>query len=243
MVSRLRSLSSLRTSAGAKGVWDTVNVSTKNRIAYQGEPGANSHIVAKEHYPDMEPLPCASFEEGFAAVRAGADLAMMPVENSTYGRVADIHQLLPESGLHIIGEHFVRVHANLLACRARSSKIKTALSHAAARAVRGFLKQHGIKPLVGADTAGAAREVAGAGRPSQAAIASQLAAEIYGLEVLAATSRTSTTTPRASWSCRREPSARRPATGRRSRPSSSASATSRPRSTRRWAASRPTAST
>src|SRR6056297_903892 len=87
-----------------------------HRIAFQGEPGAYSHQACRETYPGMEPLPCRTFEDAIAAVREGrADLAMLPVENSTFGRVADIHHLLPESGLHIVGEAFVRVHINLLA--------------------------------------------------------------------------------------------------------------------------------
>ena len=102
-----------------------------NRIAFQGEPGAYSHQACRQARPDMEALPCRTFEDAIDAVNEGrADLAMLPVENSTYGRVADIHSLLPESGLHIIEEHFVRVHINLLALPGtRLDQIDTAMSH------------------------------------------------------------------------------------------------------------------
>lgn len=158
------------------------------RIAFQGNPGAYSHQACVEAFPDLEGLPCESFEAAIAAVREGrADLAMLPVENSTYGRIADIHHLLPESGLHIIGEHFVRVHANLLALPgARLDEIRTALSQAPLLGqVRGFLKAQGIAPRVGADTAGSAAVVAQSGDLTLAALASELAGEIYGLAVLA----------------------------------------------------------
>ena len=112
---------------------------------------------------------------------------MLPIENSTYGRIADIHHLLPESGLHIVGEHFVRVHANLLAVPGtRLEEVKTAMSQAPLLGqVRGFLREHGIAPRPGPDTAGSAAAVAEAGDPSVAALASELAGEIHGLEVLA----------------------------------------------------------
>ena len=158
------------------------------RIAFQGNPGAYSHQACVEAFSRLEGLPCESFEAAIAAVREGrADLAMLPVENSTYGRIADIHHLLPESGLHIIGEHFVRVHANLLALPgARLDEIRTALSQAPLLGqVRGFLKAQGIAPRVGADTAGSAAVVAQSGDRTLAALASELAGEIYGLAVLA----------------------------------------------------------
>ena len=158
------------------------------RISFQGNPGAYSHQACVEAFPGLEGLPCESFEAAIAAVREGqADLAMLPVENSTYGRIADIHHLLPDSGLHIIGEHFVRVHANLLALPGtRLEEVRTALSQAPLLGqVRAFLKQHGIAPRVGADTAGSAAVVAETGDRSLAALASELAAEIHGLEVLA----------------------------------------------------------
>jgi prephenate dehydratase len=158
------------------------------KISFQGNPGAYSHQACLEAFPGLEGLACESFEAAIAAVRDGrADLAMLPVENSTYGRIADIHHLLPESGLYIIGEHFVRVHANLLALPGtRLEEVKTALSQPPLLGqVRGFLRRHGIAPRVGADTAGSAAVVAETGERSLAALASELAGEIYGLEVLA----------------------------------------------------------
>ncbi len=158
------------------------------RIAYQGEPGANSHIVCKEHHPDAETLPCASFEDVFAAVEAGeADLAMIPIDNSIAGRVADIHHFLPTSGLHIVAEHFLRIQFSLMAVPGASLEtIKTVHSHVHALGqCRRIIREHGLTPIISGDTAGAAREVADAGDLSQAAISPPLAAEIYGLQVLA----------------------------------------------------------
>lgn len=160
----------------------------KPRISFQGEPGAYSHQACREARPDHEALPCATFEDAIEAVRAGdADLAMLPVENSTYGRVADIHHLLPESGLHIVDEAFVRVHINLLGVRgARLPDVAEAQSHTVLLGqCRSFLRQHGIRPVTGADTAGSAAEVARRAEPARGALASELAAEIYGLDVLA----------------------------------------------------------
>ena len=157
-------------------------------ISFQGELGAYSHQACVEVFPGDTPLPCHSFEGAIAAVKEGrADLAMLPVENSTYGRVADIHSLLPESGLHIIGEHFVRVHVNLLGVKgAKLEEVKTAMSHTVLLGQsRGFLAQHGIQPETGADTAGSAKHVAELGDPSVAALASELAGELYGLDLLA----------------------------------------------------------
>jgi prephenate dehydratase len=159
-----------------------------DRIAFQGNPGAYSHQACVEAFPGLEGLPCESFEAAIAAVRDGrAGLAMLPVENSTYGRIADIHHLLPESGLNIIGEHFVRVHANLMALPGtRLEEVTSAVSQAPLLGqVRGFLKAHGIRPVLGADTAGSAAAVAAQQDRGVAALASELAAEIYGLEVLA----------------------------------------------------------
>ncbi|MGZ4447287.1 MAG: prephenate dehydratase, partial [Nocardioides sp.] len=158
------------------------------RIAYQGEPGANSHIVCKEHYPELEALPCASFEDVFSAVESGeADLAMIPIDNSIAGRVADIHHFLPDSGLHIIGEHFLRIRFNLMGVPGASLEtIRTVHSHVHALGqCRRVIREHGLRPVISGDTAGAAREVAEAGDPTQAAISPPLAAEIYGLDVLA----------------------------------------------------------
>jgi len=159
-----------------------------NRIAFQGEPGAYSHQACRDTYPDMDPLPCRTFEDAIEAVRSGeADLAMLPVENSTFGRVADIHHLLPTSGLHIIGEAFVRVHINLLSLPGVPlDQIRRAKSHTMLLGqCRAFLSEHGIERVTGADTAGSAREVAQAGDPELAALASELAGQIYGLDVLA----------------------------------------------------------
>ena len=158
------------------------------RIAFQGELGAYSHQACREVYPDMEPLPCATFEDAIAAVRKGeARLGMLPVENSLYGRVADIHHLLPTSGLYIIGEHFVPIRLQLLGVPgAELAGIREAQSHTVALGqCRKFLKEHAITPVTGADTAGSAEQVAKAGRPERAAIASRLAGEIYGLVPLA----------------------------------------------------------
>ncbi len=158
-----------------------------NVIAFQGAPGAYSDMACRAAYPDMTTLSCASFEDAFAAVHEGrAALAMIPVENSTAGRVADNHHLLPESGLHIVAEHFQRVDHQLLAPKGASlDTIESVHSHQQALSqCRKFLRENGLKPAVHTDTAGAAADVARAGDASQAAIASALAAEIYGLEVL-----------------------------------------------------------
>ncbi|CUJ06166.1 prephenate dehydratase [Cognatishimia activa] len=158
------------------------------RIAFQGEPGAYSHEACRNARPDMDALPCATFEDAIEAVKTGeAALAMLPVENTTYGRVADIHRLLPQSGLHIIDEAFVRVHINLLAVPGASlSDVKEAYSHLVLLPqCATFLKEHNIRGRVSPDNARAAREVAEAGDKSSAALASELAGEIYGLDVLA----------------------------------------------------------
>ncbi len=160
----------------------------KPRIAFQGEPGAYSHQACNEARPDMDVLPCATFEDVIEAVRSGAALqAMVPVENSTYGRVADIHRLLPESGLHIVDEAFVRVHINLLGVRgSKVEDVVEAHSHLVLLPqCSRFLRQHGIVGQVSPDNARAARDVAKWGDVSKAALASELAAEIYGLDVLA----------------------------------------------------------
>jgi prephenate dehydratase len=161
---------------------------TARRIAYQGEPGANSHLVCKQHYPEWEAVACASFEDVFAAVESGqADLAMIPIDNSLAGRVADIHHFLPGSNLHIIGEHFLRIQFTLMGVPGSSlDTIRTVHSHVHALGqCRKVIREHGLKPVISGDTAGAAREVAEAADPTQAAIAPPLAAEIYGLQILA----------------------------------------------------------
>ena len=158
------------------------------KIAFQGELGAYSHQACREARPDFEPLPCTTFEDAVEAVRSGAaDLAMIAVENSIYGRVADVHSLLPKSGLHIVDEAFVRVHVNLLGPKGASlEQVRTAHGHVVILPqCAGFLKRHGIRGVVSSDNARAAREAAEAGDPSHAALASEMAAEIYGLDVLA----------------------------------------------------------
>lgn len=157
-------------------------------IAFQGLPGAYSDLACRAAYPEMVTLPCPSFEDAFGAVRSGeARLAMIPIENSLAGRVADIHHLMPESGLHIIAEHFQRVNHCLLAHKgAKLAGLKSVASHVQALSqCRNFIRKHGLKPIVRADTAGSAAELAEQHDNSAAAIASSLAAEIYGLEVLA----------------------------------------------------------
>src|SRR5438105_8408297 len=161
---------------------------TQKRIVFQGEPGANSHLAIHQAYPDREAMPCATFEDAFAAITAGdADLGMIPVENSVAGRVADIHHLMPESGLHIVAEHFMPVRHQLLAVNgATLDGIKTVESHVHALGqCRKVIRKLRIRPVVAADTAGSAREVAEAGDKARAAIATRLAAQIYGLDILA----------------------------------------------------------
>ena len=158
------------------------------RIAFQGELGAYSHEACRQARPGMEALPCRTFEDAIEACRTGeADLAMLPVENSTYGRVADIHTLLPGSGLRIIDEAFVRVHINLLAVPGtKLPQVKRAMSHTVLLGqCRDFLKTHEITAVTGADTAVSAKIVAEKAEPALAALASELAGEIYGLDVLA----------------------------------------------------------
>jgi prephenate dehydratase len=157
-------------------------------IAFQGHYGANSDLACRAKFPDLTTMPRESFEDTFAAVREGhAGRAMIPIENSVAGRVADIHHLLPDSGLHIVGEHFQRVNHKLLAPKGASmNDLKRVLSHEQALSqCRNFLREHGLEPRVHADTAGAAEFVAEQGDKTQAAIASRLAGEIYGLETLA----------------------------------------------------------
>jgi prephenate dehydratase len=157
------------------------------KIAYQGEPGANSHIACIEAYPTCEPMPCGTFEDAFQAVADGeAQLAMIPIDNSVAGRVADIHHLLPRSNLYIIGEHFLPVHHQLMIVPgADMSTVRTVHSHVHALGqCRKAIRELGLKPVVAADTAGAARELSQGRDMSRAAIASRLAAEIYGLKMV-----------------------------------------------------------
>lgn len=156
-------------------------------IAFQGRPGAYSDLACRTAYPTMATLPCETFESAIESVREGqADLAMLPCENSLAGRVPDIHHLLPGSGLFVIGEHFQRVEHCLLAPHgATLNTIRRVHSHAVALGqVRKLLKEMGLKTVVEADTAGAAEQVAAWNNPEDAAIASSLAAELFGLDVL-----------------------------------------------------------
>jgi prephenate dehydratase len=157
-------------------------------IAFQGAPGAYSDLACRHAFPEMETLPCTQFEDAFAAVRDGkAALGMIPIENSVAGRVADIHHLMPDSGLFIIGEHFAPVHHHLLAVPgATLDGIKIVRSHVHALGqTRNFQREHGLRPVVAVDTAGAAAELAAHPDPMVAAIASELAGKIYGLVSLA----------------------------------------------------------
>ena len=159
----------------------------KHKIAYQGEPGANSHIACLEVRPDFEPLPCRTFEDAFQAVKDGAaKLAMIPIDNSVAGRVADIHHLMPASNLSIIGEHFLPIHFHLLAVPgAKLENLKTVHSHVHALGqCRKMIKAQGLTPIVAIDTAGAARELSETKDKTDSALATALAGELYGLEPL-----------------------------------------------------------
>jgi prephenate dehydratase len=156
-------------------------------IAYQGEPGANSHIACNDVYPDWTPLPCATFEDALTAVTDGtADLAMIPIENTIAGRVADIHNLLPTSGLFIIGEFFLPIRFQLLGLPgARLEAVTSVYSHVHALGqCRRAIRRLGLVPHVTGDTAGSAREIRDWGDPTRASLAPRLAADIYGLQIL-----------------------------------------------------------
>jgi prephenate dehydratase len=164
-------------------------MSETKTIVYQGEPGSNSHIACLENYPDCEPTPCATFEDAFAALQdEKADLGMIPIENSIAGRVADIHSLLPASGLHIVAETFAPIHFQLLGVPgATLAGLRSVCSHVHALGqCRKIIRQYALAPVVAGDTAGSAREVAQWRDPSRASLATQLAGEIYGLRTLAA---------------------------------------------------------
>jgi prephenate dehydratase len=157
-------------------------------ISFQGEPGANSHIACDEVFPDWQVLPSPTFEDAFAAVDEGqAGLAMIPIENSIAGRVADIHHLLPTSGLNIIGEHFLPIHFQLMAIpEANLGTIKSVHSHVHALGqCRKIIRKLGLKAHVAGDTAGSAREVSEWKDPTKASLAPRMAAKIYGLKILA----------------------------------------------------------
>jgi len=158
-----------------------------NRISFQGEPGANSDTACRNMFPDMEPLPCPTFEDAFNAVESGkADLAMIPIENTIAGRVADIHHLLPESKLHIVGEYFLPIHFQLMVLPGVERKeIKTVHSHIHALGqCRKYIRKNGWKAVVAGDTAGAAKLVSEVKDRSMAALSPRLAAELYGLDIL-----------------------------------------------------------
>jgi prephenate dehydratase len=160
---------------------------TKRRIAFQGELGANSHEACSTYYPDYEPVPCATFEEAFDAVKTGAcELGMIPVENSIAGRVADVHHLLPSSGLKILGEKFKPIHFQLMANPGvKLEDIKTVASMPIALGqCRKTVRRLKARPEAAGDTAGAAKALAAHPDPTKAAISPALAAEIYGLEIL-----------------------------------------------------------
>ncbi|QQS01800.1 MAG: prephenate dehydratase [Austwickia sp.] len=161
----------------------------RQRIAYQGEPGCNGHLACREMYPGWEAVPSASFEDAFAEVTGGAaELAMIPIDNSLAGRVADIHNLLPSAGLHIVGEHFLRIRFDLLGVPGATIEgARTVHSHIHALGqCRRLISRHGLRPVIAGDTAGSAREVRDWGDPTRLSIAPRGAAELYGLEILAA---------------------------------------------------------
>ena len=162
-------------------------VTKTNRISFQGEPGANSDTASRNVYPDMEPLPCPTFEDALNAVQIGkADLAMIPIENTLAGRVADIHYLLPESKLHIVGEYFLPIHFQLMVLPGvRREEITSVHSHIHALGqCRKYIRKNGWKGVVAGDTAGAAKLVSELKDRTMAALAPKLAAELYGLDIL-----------------------------------------------------------
>ncbi|MEA1618332.1 prephenate dehydratase [Erythrobacter sp. T5W1-R] len=169
----------------AQQLQDAAAADPARAIAFQGSPGANSHRAATEARPAALPLPCFSFEDALDAVKDGrAGEAIIPIENSQHGRVADIHFLLPESGLAIVGEYFMPIHHALMATG--DGPFAAAYSHPQALGQsRRFLRDRGIVPLSHVDTAGAAAFVAERGDPALAAIAPAIAADLYGLKIIA----------------------------------------------------------
>jgi len=160
---------------------------TQPKIAFQGEPGANSDEACRTYFPDYEPLPCATFEDAFDAVKLGsAALGMIPVENSIAGRVGDVHHLLPRSGLKIIGERFKPINFHLMVNPGvKLEDVKTVASHVMALGqCRKVIRRLKLATEIASDTAGAARQLADSPDPARAAIAPALAAELYGLEIL-----------------------------------------------------------
>lgn len=166
---------------------DTAN--NNGHIAYQGEPGAFSELACMTYTPELTPMACATFEDAFEAVRSGkARKAMLPIENSLAGRVADIHHLLPSAGLHIVAEHFLPVEHHLMVRPGVTlDQVKIVRSHAMALGqCRRYIKEHGLRAEMAGDTAGAARHLAEEGHDNEAVIASAHAAKQYGLDILAA---------------------------------------------------------
>ncbi|TPI36439.1 prephenate dehydratase [Mesorhizobium sp. B3-1-6] len=158
-----------------------------NRISFQGEPGANSDTACRNMFPSMEPLPCPTFEDAFNAVETGkAELAMIPIENTIAGRVADIHHLLPESKLHIAGEYFLPIHFQLMVLPGvKREEIKTVHSHIHALGqCRKYIRKNGWKPVIAGDTAGSAKMVSEVRDRTMASLAPALAAEFYGLDII-----------------------------------------------------------
>jgi len=161
---------------------------SRPKIAFQGELGANSDEACRTHFPTYEPLPCATFEDAFEAVKTGAaELAMIPVENSLAGRVPDVHHLLPGSGLKIVGERFKPIHFHLMANPGvKLEEVKSVVSMPIALGqCRKLIRRLKLRTEASGDTAGAAKGLAEHPDPTRAAIAPALAAEIYGLEILA----------------------------------------------------------
>ncbi len=159
-----------------------------NKIAFQGDFGANSDMACRDMFPDMDPLPCQTFEDAFVALESGdADLAMIPIENTIAGRVADIHHLLPESRLHIIGEYFMPIRFQLMVLPGvTKDEVRTVHSHIHALGqCRKIVRANGWKAVVAGDTAGAAKLVQETGDRSMAALAPRLAADLYKLDIIA----------------------------------------------------------
>ena len=163
-------------------------MSSKKRIAFQGDYGANSDMACRDMFPDYDPLPCPTFEDAFIAVDSGeADLAMIPIENTIAGRVADIHYLLPESRLHIVGEYFMPIRFQLMVLPGvTKDEVRTVHSHIHALGqCRKIIRENGWKPVIAGDTAGAAKLVSERGDRSMAALAPRLAKDLYGLDIIA----------------------------------------------------------
>ncbi|ASW05068.1 prephenate dehydratase [Rhizobium sp. 11515TR] len=163
-------------------------ITKTNKISFQGEYGANSDMASRDMFPTMEPLPCQTFEDALTAIDNGdADLGMIPIENTIAGRVADIHHLLPESRLHIVGEYFMPIRFQLMVLPGvKKEEIRTVHSHIHALGqCRNIVRANGWKPVIAGDTAGAAKLIKETGDRSMAALAPRLAADLYGLEIIA----------------------------------------------------------